>query len=135
VETFALIREPLDWLGSWYRYRSRDDLVGHENSTRDVSFSEFVTEWLGDAPAPFAKIGSQANFVTDKVGKVGVDHLFRYEAPQKYLSFLGARLARDILPKQCNVSPKMDLVLDSALKTRLLADKQRDFEIWENATH
>ena len=35
-ETFAVIalmREPLDWLGSWYRYRQREDEVP-EKSTR-----------------------------------------------------------------------------------------------------
>ncbi|MEF9604569.1 gamma-glutamyl kinase, partial [Paracoccus sp. PXZ] len=32
-ETVAVIREPLDWLRSWYRFRARDELIGHPNST------------------------------------------------------------------------------------------------------
>lgn len=33
-ETIAVIRDPVEWLSSWYRYRNRHALVGHKNSTR-----------------------------------------------------------------------------------------------------
>ena len=29
-ETFGILRHPLDWMGSWYRYRQRDQLKGHQ---------------------------------------------------------------------------------------------------------
>lgn len=29
----ALMREPRDWLGSWYRYRQREDMGREEKST------------------------------------------------------------------------------------------------------
>src|SRR6056297_1441342 len=32
-ELMAIVRHPVDWLGSWYRYRTRPDLIGHPNST------------------------------------------------------------------------------------------------------
>ena len=32
-ETFGIVRHPLDWMGSWYRYRQCDQLKGHQNST------------------------------------------------------------------------------------------------------
>ena len=31
-ETFGIIRHPLDWMDSWYRYRQRDQLKGHKNA-------------------------------------------------------------------------------------------------------
>ncbi|MGB1730647.1 MAG: hypothetical protein ACPHFQ_00980 [Paracoccaceae bacterium] len=31
-ETFGIIRQPLDWMDSWYRYRQRDQLKGHKNA-------------------------------------------------------------------------------------------------------
>ena len=31
-ETFGIIRHPLDWIYSWYRYRQRDQLKGHKNA-------------------------------------------------------------------------------------------------------
>ena len=48
----AIMREPIDWLGSWYRYRRRDQIKGKPNSTADVSFAEFVEAWLLDTPPP-----------------------------------------------------------------------------------
>ena len=38
IETMAVVREPIDWLGSWYRYRQRDQLDRHENSTKGMSY-------------------------------------------------------------------------------------------------
>ena len=135
VETFGIIREPIDWLGSWYRYRYRDALVGHENSTRDITFDSFVSEWLKPDPAPFAKVGSQSNFVTDKDGNVGIDHLYRYESEQAYVKFLSNRLNLVIVPERRNVSPKMELDLKPEIKTRLFAERSKDFEIWASAKH
>jgi len=31
-ETFGIDRHPLDWMGSWYRYRQHDQLKGHQNA-------------------------------------------------------------------------------------------------------
>ena len=31
-ETFGIVRHPLDWMGSWYRYRQRDQLKGLKNT-------------------------------------------------------------------------------------------------------
>ena len=63
LETIAVMREPLSWLGSWYRYRQRPFLDGTQRSTRDVTFDEFVSAYMmGDKPA-FANVGSQAKFL------------------------------------------------------------------------
>ncbi len=52
VPDFSIIccfeRVPLD---SWYRYRSRDKMVGDpKKSTRDISFEQFVLEWADGSP-------------------------------------------------------------------------------------
>lgn len=31
LTTFGAIREPIEWLQSWWRYRARDDLQGRRN--------------------------------------------------------------------------------------------------------
>ena len=49
-ETIAVIRHPVEWRSSWYRYRNRHSLVGHENSTRNVKLNEFVLEYCKDDP-------------------------------------------------------------------------------------
>ncbi len=132
-EIMAIIRDPIDWLGSWYRYRSRDALRGHENSTIGVSFDDFVLEYCKGKPAPFATVGSQAKFIRLNDGQIGVDHLFRYEAQDKIRLFLEDRLGEVIdLPRK-NVSPRMELVLSQEVSARLHAKRPEEFETWEQA--
>lgn len=51
-EVVSVMREPVDWLGSWYRYRSRDALRDAGSKKKEgaysgnVSFEEFVQEVL-----------------------------------------------------------------------------------------
>lgn len=134
-ETLAVIRHPIDWLGSWYRYRGRDELVGHPNSTRDVSFDDFVLEYCRGNPAPFAAVGSQARFVSDKDGLVLVDHLFRYEAQGKLIAFLEKRLDTQITLNTVNVSPRATLTLSPTVEAKLRDKKPAEFDVWEKAQH
>ena len=131
-ELMAVIRHPVDWLGSWYRYRRRADLAGHPNSTRDVSFDDFVVEYCKGSPAPFAAVGSQARFVTVGDGEPGVDHLFRYEAQDAIRAFLTDRLG-PYETRRLNVSPAMELMLSPEVETRLRSKRAAEFEVWEKA--
>lgn len=130
-ETFAVVRHPIDWLSSWYRYRHRDDLVGHANSTRDVTFDDFVLEYCKGKPAPFAAVGSQAKFILNGDGTCGVDHLFRYEAQDKLIAFLEARLEMEITLKRLNVSPTVTLTLSDSVESKLRKKCGPEFDVWE----
>ena len=130
-ELMAIVRNPIDWLGSWYRYRTREDLIGHENSTHNVSFDEFVLEYCKGSPAPFAKVGSQSRFLRINDGEIGAQHLFQYEQWDKVVAYLEARLDIKITLKQKNVSPKMNLFLSSAIEAKLREKRAAEFETWE----
>lgn len=134
-ELMAVVRHPVDWLGSWYRYRTRPDLIGHENSTRDVSFDDFVLEYCKGQPAPFAAVGSQNKFLRVGDGELGVEYLFRYEAWDKVIGFLEDRLQMTITLKDKNVSPKMDVTLSPDVEARLRQKRAEEFEIWEMGQH
>ncbi len=101
-EVAALIREPRDWLGSWYRYRSRDDVQDQKRSTRGRSFDEFVNAWCDDPQLDFAAVGSQARFLQPRGGR-GLDHLFRYDEIDSFVAFLEARLGLTITLPRLNV--------------------------------
>jgi len=131
METAAVVREPVDWLGSWYRYRLRDDLIGHANSTRGISFDDFVSEYMKGKPAEFAAIGSQAKFLLTPEGTIGVDHLFRYEAPDKLIRFLETRLGMKITLPRLNVSPSATLSLSPAVAAKLRQKCAVEFAVWE----
>lgn len=133
LETMAMVRHPVDWLGSWYRYRQRDDLARHPNSTRDISFDDFVRGYLKREQPAFAQVGSQAKFLTNGEGEVEVTHLFRYEDQPRALAFLERRLGREIALKRLNESPRRELSLRPRLEARLREELPQEFAVWEGA--
>ena len=132
-ETVAVLRHPVDWLGSWYRYRSREDLAGHANSTRGISFDDFVVEYCKGKPASFAAVGSQAKFVADAEGGPGVTHLFRYENQPALIAFLERRLAVTLDLPRLNVSPRREATLSTEVAARLRDRRAAEFEVWDKA--
>ena len=131
LELMAVVRNPIDWLGSWYRYRTRDDLIGHPNSTRDVSFDDFVLEYCKGSPAPYANVGSQARFLTINDGEIGAQHLFQYEQWDQVVQYLEMRLEVTISLKEKNVSPKMELALSADVEAKLREKRAAEFAVWE----
>ncbi|MBP9951186.1 MAG: hypothetical protein V9G14_11605 [Cypionkella sp.] len=125
----ALMREPRDWLGSWYRYRQREEEVP-EKSTRDISFDEFIHAYCRDERPEFAKVGSQAQFLAPK-NKPPVDFIFRYENITEFVHFLEDRLDCEINLPRMNVSPVGDTALTAASEALLRSYCARDFEIYQ----
>ena len=130
MELMAVIREPMDWLGSWYRYRARGQILGSPTSTASIPFDRFVEGWLSDPEPEYARVGRQSRFVSDAEGRVIVDRLFRYEALEDAVSFLESRLDRQILLPRRNVSPRAELKLDPVLAQRLRIEARADFDLW-----
>lgn len=134
-DSFALIRHPVDWLGSWFRYRQRPKLEGRPNSTAGMSFAGFIRAYLSDAPPPFARVGVQSWTLQPAKGARGVDHLFRYEAMEAALAFLSARTGAALdLPRE-NVSPPGDLDLPDGLRQQLTQRLSDDMALWQSARH
>ena len=130
-ELMAIVRNPIDWLGSWYRYRTREELIGHENCTRDISFDDFVLEYCKGQPAQFANVGSQNKFLRINDGDIGAQHLFQYEQWDKVIAYLEERLEFKITLKQKNVSPTMNLSLSAEVEEKLREKRAAEFEVWE----
>lgn len=129
-EFVAVMREPVDWLGSWYRYRQRDDLIGKKNSTLGMDFSTFLSGYLTDPQPPWARIGQQWRLLRDGEDRVGVDHLFAYEDMAGLVGFLEARLERDITLDRVNVSPPGVLEIAEDLRAPLKDALARDLELY-----
>lgn len=133
IETVSIIRHPLDWLGSWYRYRSRPQLTGHPNSTAEVSFDTFVTAYLSNDRPVWAKVGDQARFLTANPDTAPVTHLFQYEQMDLVVAFLSDRLGKDITLPQVNVSPRMPLDLSPDIDAKLRRKCADQFDLWDAA--
>jgi hypothetical protein len=106
-ETVALIREPVSWLYSWYRFRARNALrtKKHIHCTSHVTFGEFVEAYLASPQPAFARVGSQSEFLSDEDGNLGIDHLFAYEKAQVLVKFFSERLGRRLALRSINASP------------------------------
>lgn len=131
LEIMAVVREPVDWLESWYRYRARDEIRGTANSTADISFDEFVAAWLKASPPEYAKVGRQSRFVSEEDGTLGVDHLFRHDQLDHAIAFLEGRVNRKLEVGRTNVSPKIDVGLSAAMKDRLRTEAPEEFALWD----
>lgn len=133
VETCALIREPEDWLGSWYRYRTRPALDGTARSTRDMDFERFVQDYLCAPPPPHAAVGAQGRFLTAGKGAARVDRLFRHERMQTFCGWLAGRLEVEVSLPEANVSPSRPMALSDATRDRLRRERARCFALYEQA--
>lgn len=127
----ALMREPRDWLGSWYRYRSRQDVAEPGKSTRDVSFDEFVRGWCDDTPPDFANVGSQSRFLQPRKEK-GVDRLFRYDRIDGFVQFLEDKLGCEIILPRVNVSPEASLALAPDTEALLRRKAAADYALFDS---
>jgi hypothetical protein len=129
VETVCVIREPVDWLGSWYRYNSRRGIRKEPRSTRGISFAQFVEGYLAEPQPPYARFGRPSRFVTGRSGRV--THLYRYEDLPELVGFLGDRFGTRLELPSLKVSPpRGDLELPPALKARLERERAADFALY-----
>ena len=132
-ETLAVIRHPLDWLSSWYRYRMRDTLDCGERSTAGITFDQFVNEYLKGEPAAYANVGSQARFLKPGGGQDGVTHLFQYENQDRIKEFIKERICENFELEFANVSPKIRVQISPEVEARLRKKCADQFELWESA--
>ena len=132
IETLAVMREPLDWLGSWYRYRRRPFMAGHPNSTANIGFDDFVAGYLKGRRPGFADVGSQAKFLEPQPNGTRVTHLFRYEDQEGLCAFLESRLGVEVAPGRRNVSPEMELALSPEIESRLRRKAADEFALWDS---
>ncbi len=128
-ELCALMREPKDWLGSWYRYRQREG-VPPARSTRGVSFDAFVRAYCSKDRPEYADVGSQAQFLSTKDG--AVDHIFRYERMEDFVDFLEERLDCSITLPRINVSPEGVTELSRETAELLAKTCAADFALYES---
>jgi len=125
----ALMREPKDWLGSWYRFRQREETEAGK-STRGMSFDAFVRAWCQDPRPDFADVGSQGKFLRPRQG-VGVDRLFRYEEIGSFVHFLEERLGCEITLPRLNVSPSGATELSGETETLMRKIAAEDYALYQ----
>lgn len=132
LEIAAVMREPVSWLGSWYRYRQRAALDGRPNSTKDVSFNAFLRAYCKGKPPAFASVGSQSKFLTAQPNGCKVSHLFRYEDQAALKHFLEHRLEMEIQLERKNISPPAEISLSPDTEAHLRRKRPAEFALYES---
>ncbi|MFV0383412.1 hypothetical protein [Paracoccus sp. (in: a-proteobacteria)] len=134
LDHFAYFREPVDWVWSWYRYRTRPEIRDRDASTHGISFDQFVDAVVADAPPPFALIGRQSHLVTSNAAPFVIDHIFRYDNATQANEYLSDKLGKKVCPPQrLNVSPEMPKEISRKTIAKLENALTREFEIYESA--
>ncbi|WP_010140058.1 sulfotransferase family 2 domain-containing protein [Oceanicola sp. S124] len=131
LEVLAVVREPVSWLGSWYRFRQRPFMQGKPNSTEGISFDAFVEAYTQGKRPGFANVGSQAKFLEPAGNGTAATTLFRYEDQDGLRAFLEARLETRIETARENVSPGMQLSLSPEVERKLRRKCAAEFDLWE----
>jgi hypothetical protein len=129
-ELVCVVREPVDWAASWWRYRSRPESAGRPSYTGDMSFDAFAEQII----AGEVDLGSLAAFVERKDGSIGIDRMWRYEHIDKMAEWMAAKIGIPTPPlKPANVSPDRQTVVAPSTRVRLEEFYARHLELYEAA--
>lgn len=132
LEVMAVMREPISWLGSWWRYRQRPFMEGKPNATHDISFDDFVLAYMKGQRPGFANVGSQLKFLERQPNGTGVTHLFRYEDQDRLQSFLTERLGVTFNLGRENVSPTRSVELSADVERRFRRKFSDEFALYDS---
>jgi hypothetical protein len=136
-EVVTVMREPMDWLGSWYRYRSREELGAKKKNARkaerftgDISFEEFLQlACKKENGRSAAKVGSPCAVALNREGKIGVDRIFPYEDLSGFLELLEDRLKTKIEIGEANVSPAREMAVSPEVQQMVRDVFRTEFEL------
>lgn len=127
-ERMAIMRDPIEQIRSWYRYRSKP---GSKNSIEGRSFDEFVLATLQDPEPPFAAIGSQFGFLTKANGTQPLEHLFAYETQKVVRNWLEDRFEKQLDFPIKNVSPNAPTPLSPEVEAKLREARAPEFALYD----
>lgn len=134
VETVALIRNPISWVSSWYRYRTTTMWASSDRHTLGKSFPQFIDKWAAGQTMWANPEGNdlQSDYLVD--GSQQVDHLFAYEKMGDFVSFLSQRLGTGINLPKINVSPSMPTAVFPRIETIIEEHASADFALYKEVT-
>jgi hypothetical protein len=132
LHVIAVMREPIEWLGSWYRYRKRPFLQGQPTSTHDLSFDAFVRAYVQGQQPRHANVGSQSKFLEPQKNGTAATHLFRYDDQAGLTTYLESRLGVHVQTDWINTSTKEPLALASDTEAILRRKYAPDFRLYNS---
>jgi hypothetical protein len=133
-EVVCVFREPIDWLSSWWRYRSREKLADpssprHHRYTGDVSFEQFARAYMEGNSGE----SRQSRFVRARREHAEVDRIFRYDRLDLLVDFLCEKIGEDVQVGIKNVSPERPFSLSEECERELQEFLRLEYRIYRRA--
>lgn len=132
--TVALMREPIDWLRSWYRFLQRDVSEDPDHPMLGRSFDAFAADYMSQERPAHAQIIPQAEFLCDAQGMALVDRIFRYENMGAFVHFLEDQLDCALTLPRVNVPPTANVALSPQNEAALRDAMAADFALYSTLT-
>lgn len=130
-EIVALMRDPIEYIRSWYRYRSRLTDPENPRTLKNISFESFAIGTTQDPQPVFAAIRNQSHYLMLKDESVPVHHLFDYDEHERIQTFFSDRFHEDIEFPVRNVSPFVPTPLSDEAEQSLRKVHARDFALFD----
>lgn len=133
---FGIIRDPLDWVVSWFNFRSRTALENpqhpnHKNYTGNMTFAEF---WQSHKNKPFLRPQSQNFFAKDR--EIQLDYIILKNNLTDQLQVVEQALSiESIQIKKRNKSSVKRLVVqdvETAIKSEIEQKYHTDYQLINN---
>ena len=114
---YAVVRDPVDTLVSWYKYRSRDELRNprspyHKNYTGHLQFVDFFEAWASDDPPAFARVSNPVQWSLRKSGELAPVNFYRYESIDRLVEALSRHVGVRPEVQRLNASPRREVRVD-----------------------
>ncbi len=142
-EVVCVFREPIDWLESWWSYRSREQLAdpahrNHRNYAGHLSFEQFARAYMkGEEQAVRLEdpsgVRRPSKFVRPNPGQAGIDHLFRHDRLDLLADYLCEKVGEEVEVSVRNASPERSSSLPEDCERALRRFFIPEYEIYERA--
>ncbi len=105
----CVMREPIDLLRSWYKYRSRKNIKSVERSTSNITFDKYINnlyEKKNQDKSSRSLFDGQSRFLFPK-DKMLIDRIFPYGKFDSFIEFITNKIGKDFEIPRINISPKI----------------------------
>lgn len=128
VEVVGIVREPVDWLKSKYRYLSGEHFLFNDvYSTRLMGFDSFLRRVMRGEKAWPEPLSFQSSYLD------AADTVFQYEQFDVFVQYLNSRLGVSVEVPRKNVSPVFDISVGSDMVDAILQRFRVDADLHRNA--
>lgn len=129
--TVALMREPLSWLQSWYRFHLQETRDQTDDQPEGENFEAFINRYCREVDEGTSLIGTQAGFLGHGSERP-VNRIFRYEEIDQFTHFLEDALDCVINLPRINVPRSADVSISVDTREALQAVLANDIALYRS---